>query len=188
LFWERVLEETIQIFLWSLFIQFLTAFFGTPTGMLHTDSSSVNQCSDPILTTWSAISLPQSLWPGIHNSWTLIHWASFTRTDGVVPDQFRVDLVIGECFNSAQNIDIFFFVDPVCIPCCTCLDSRYFCWVYAALKSLKFPLCWRDHFSSYLWYCCMRVSLHCTKFVLSYAGILSSYTWVKRRFRILHNY
>jgi hypothetical protein len=55
-----------------------------------------------------------------------------------VPDQFRIGLVIVECFNSAQNIDILIFVAPVYILCCTCLDGRYFCWVYAALKSLVF--------------------------------------------------
>jgi hypothetical protein len=55
-----------------------------------------------------------------------------------VPDQFRVDLVIDECFNNVQIIDVFIFIDPVYIPCCTCLDSGYFCWVYAALKSLVF--------------------------------------------------
>jgi hypothetical protein len=66
-----------QYFLWSLFVQSLTAFLAIPAEMPRAGSGPINGHSDPNFASWSAISLPSvPSWPGTHISWTLLYSAS----------------------------------------------------------------------------------------------------------------
>jgi hypothetical protein len=67
-----------QYFLWFPFIQSLTAFLATPIEMPQAGSGPVNGCSDPVLASWAAVSLPTiPSWPGTHIRWTLLCLASY---------------------------------------------------------------------------------------------------------------
>jgi hypothetical protein len=79
---------TSQCFLWFLFVQSQTAFLATQIEMLQAGSGPVNRCSDPVLASWSTISLPTiPSWPGTHISWTIMFGQLYEGLVAV-PDQF----------------------------------------------------------------------------------------------------
>jgi hypothetical protein len=64
-------------FMWFLFVQSLTAFLATQTEMPQAGSGPVNGCSDPVLASRSAISLPEiNSWP---KASTLVHMRQRSR-------------------------------------------------------------------------------------------------------------
>jgi hypothetical protein len=67
-------------FCWLLFVQSLIAFLVTPIEMPLAGSGPMNGCTDPILISWSAVSLPTILsWTRTHISWTALCFASCMR-------------------------------------------------------------------------------------------------------------
>jgi hypothetical protein len=87
-----------QCFWWSL-----TAQCATLAEMPQACSALVNVCTQPILGSWPAASLPSTLYvPAI--TWDGLRCVHPVQGSTAIPDQFRIDFTVVQCFNCSLTV------------------------------------------------------------------------------------